>query len=127
MTHDCSAVPCSSSTMARLAAHQSVFNMTNGKRLVGASGSCALDFTSKRPCTIVERIHAALLRWRGCVLRQLPEQASALISLPGHEVPALRYRHTYQSHRCHTKRRPSSQPPSRRFVSGGSLACCPPK
>ena len=44
--------------------HKSVFNMTNGKRLVGTSGRRPLDFTRKHPCTIAQRVHAALLRWR---------------------------------------------------------------
>ena len=42
-----------------LCADQSIFNMTNGKRLVGARGSCASDFASKHPCKVAQRIHAA--------------------------------------------------------------------
>src|SRR6266436_2260225 len=35
--------------------------MTHGKPLVGTSGRCALDFTSKPPCKITQRIHPTLL------------------------------------------------------------------
>ena len=50
-------------------AHQSVFNMANGKCLVAASGSRTSDFTSKRPCTIAQQVHATLLSWSGCAAR----------------------------------------------------------
>src|ERR1035437_820178 len=51
-------------------AHQSVFNMTNGKHLVGASGRRALDFASKHSSKITQRVHAALLLRCRCVLRE---------------------------------------------------------